>query len=74
MIIMILEVMDRSQYSLMLKTLDDKLSSEDLVVLKFLCQDLIKTSKLDNIKWHLDLFEALGLLYKFIRDMKMIGI
>lgn len=44
----------------MLKHLDDSLASEDLVVLKFLCRDIIKLSKIDDIKTPLDLFDQLG--------------
>lgn len=52
--------MESCKYLSMLKSLDDNLASQDLVVFKFLCQDIIKTSRLDNVKCPLDLFDALG--------------
>lgn len=53
--------MEPFNYRSTLKSLDDNLASEDLVVFKFFCQDIIKTSKLDSIKGPLDLFDALGM-------------
>ncbi|XP_067930146.1 caspase-8-like [Watersipora subatra] len=50
--------MDRP-YLTMLNSLRDRLASEDLTVLKFLCRDLIKASRMDNIHCPLDLFDAL---------------
>lgn len=54
--------MDDSDYQFraMLKSLDDGLTSDDICVLKFLCQDSLPASKLDNIHGTLDLLSELG--------------
>jgi len=53
--------MDDSDYQFraMLKSLDDGLTSDDICVLKFLCQDSLPASKLDNIHGTLDLLSEL---------------
>ena len=53
-----------AQYRSMLHSLDGGLTTEDIMILKFLCQDLLSSTKLDNITGGLDLLLALGMCYE----------